>query len=321
MAGPCAMPRVQSRAHVLWQDDKQGTPRLRTEALQQASASGPARTCMALTCMALVGNAAWWTDDVLACVGASGLLAFLSRHGGSVIAERFSACARLASTASTAGAGARLFVIEPVLRKATSAQRSVASDSPKQTAGWGSSLSRMLSIGAADDLSDNGVLGGKQLAGWRLSVLDSQTPAAMLNVLLQRQSWAEAFDLCSAHALPIQDVHRARWLAEPVTLHSLQRDLAAVSDRRWAVEQLLLRTSQDEATQRTVLRTALNEIDRHCGSSTPAAGEVAEAVAPAVEASPDQAKGDSERLWWLCKRLQVLQRLDRQDTLCAVFDG
>ncbi len=271
--------------------------------------------------MALVGNAAWWTDDVLACTGAGGLLAFVPMHGDSTVAERFRAGARVASVGSTAGGDARLFVIEPVLRDSTPAQRSAAISSPKQDLGWGSSLTRMLSIGAADDPADAAALAGKQLAGWRLSLVESRTPEAMLDALLQRCSWAAAHALCTAYSLPTEAVHRAQWLAEPVTLQSVQAQLAHVADRCWALEQLLHRTSSDEATQRTLLRTALDEIDRHRSSSAPTMGETAQSEAPAGEVPSAWTAVDGDGFWWLCKRLQVLQRLDRLDTLCAVFDG
>lgn len=292
-----------------------GTTRMQPEALQRASASSPVRMCTSLT-----GNAAWWTDDVLACVGASGLLAFIPTQGNSIVAERFSAGARLASSGSTASSGVRLFVIEPVLQDATVEQRIAATSSLEQPAGWGSTLTRLLSISAADDLSDTAVFGGKQLAGWRLSLVDSRTPHDMLNGLLQRRSWAAAFELCSTHSLPSEPVHRARWLAEPVTLRTLQVDLALVTDRRWAVEQLLQRTAQDEATQRMLLSMALEEIDRCHSSLAPSMGDAAPAGAAAAEADFSSA-GEGEALWWLCKRLQALQRLDRLDTLCAMLDG
>ena len=271
--------------------------------------------------MALVGNAGWWTDDVLACIGASGLLAFVPLHGDSTVAERFTAGARVASTGSTAGNDTRVFVIEPVLRDSTPAQRSAAISSPKQDPGWGSSLTRMLSIGAADDPADAAVLAGKQLAGWRLSLVESRTPEAMLDVLLRRCSWAAAHALCTAYSLPTEAVHRAQWLAESVTLQSVQAHLAHVADRRWALEQLLQRTSLNEATQRALLSTALDEIHRHFSSPAPSMGATAQSRDHAGEAPSVWTAVDADGFWWLCKRLQVLQRLDRLDTLCAVFDG
>ena len=290
-------------------------PRLHTEPLQQGRSS-PARTCMALA-----GNAAWWTDDVLACIGASGLLAFIPRHGDSTVAERFTAGARVASAGGTASADARLFVTEPVLRDSTPAQRSASISSPGRDTGWGSSPYRMLSIGAADDQADAAALTGKQLAGWRLSLVESRTPEAMLDVLLRRCSWAAAHALCTAYSLPTEAVHRAQWLAESVSLQSVQDHLGQVADRRWALEQLVQRTSPDEATQRTLLRTALEDIDAHCSSSAPARGEDAQSEAPAGVLPSAWTADDGDGFWWLCKRLQVLQRLDRLDTLCAVFDG
>ena len=284
---------------------------------QWGSSGGPARACVAL-----VGNAAWWTDDVLACVGASGLLAVVPRHGDSTVAERFAAGARVASAGSTAaGDDARLFVVEPVLRDPTPAQRSAATSSPEQDPGWGSSLARMLSIGAAGDLADAATPTGKQLAGWRLSVVESRRPEAMLDVLLRRCSWAAAHELCTAYSLPAEAVHRAQWLAEPVTMQSVQAHLSQAADRRWALEQLLQRTSADETTQRTLLRTALEEIDRHCSLYAPAMGDDAQSEAPGGGAPSAWTADNGDGFWWLCKRLQVLQRLDRLDTLCAVFDG
>ncbi len=254
-------------------------------------------------------------------MGASGLLAFVPMHGDSTVVERFTAGARVASAGSTAGNDTRLFVIEPVLHDCTPAQRSSAISSPKQDPGWGSSLTRMLSIGAADDPADAAALTGKQLAGWRLSLVESRTPRAMLDVLLRRCSWAAAHALCTAYRLPTEAVHQAQWLAEPVTLQSVQAHLAHVADRRWALEQLLHRTSSDEATQRTLLRTALDEIDCHCSSSAPALDETAQSEAPGGDLLSAWTADDGDGFWWLCKRLQVLQRLDRLDTLCAVFDG
>ena len=209
-----------------------------------------------------------------------------------------------------------------MLRNPTTAERSAVHSPAEQPTSWGSSLTRMLSIGAADDGLDTGeAVDRKQLAGWRLSMVDSRTPAAMLNDLLRCCGWAAAFDLCSKYSLSAEAVHQARWVAEPVSLRSLQTDLAQVSDRRWAVEQLVQRTAHDEATQRALLKMALDEIASHLSATSPPATDAAAFEASAAQGSPAVEAEREERLWWLCRRLQALQRLDRLDTLLAVLDG
>ncbi len=68
----------------LSQDGRQGRPTLQPAVLTRVDGSSPARKCAALA-----GSTAWWDDSVLACIGASGLLAFLQLKGDSQIVERF----------------------------------------------------------------------------------------------------------------------------------------------------------------------------------------------------------------------------------------
>ena len=229
----------------------------------------------------------------------------------------------MASSNSSAAGRARLLVIEPVLRDSTAAERSAVNSTVQQPSGWGSSLTRMLSVGGANDALETGEAADrKQLTGWRLSTVDARTPAAMLDVLLRRSSWAAAFELCTTYSLPGEAVYRARWLAEPVSLRGLQTDLSQVSDRRWALDQLVQRTAPDEATQRGLLQAALiATAGRYSAVSLAEAGADAPEAA-AAEGSSDSAVEDGEDgQWWLCTRLEALQRLDRLDTLLALFDG
>jgi hypothetical protein len=180
----------------------------------------------------------------------------------------------------------------------------------------------MMRISATHDALDTSEAADqKQLAGWRLSMVDARTPAAMLDVLLRRSDWAAAFHLCSTYSLRGEAVHRARWLAEPVSLRGLQTDLAQVCNRRWAVEQLLQRTARDEATQRVILQTVLDEVAGHDNAVSPAGAGAANPEAPAAEGSCEPGVDAEDRMWWLCRRLEALQRLDRLDTLLALFDG
>ena len=230
--------------------------------------------------------------------------------------------ARVFPASAPGSAQRRLLILEPVLEVAQPAAEAPTALNPK--IGWATSLGQALSLSTAPDPAEVQA-GGAQLAGWRLTAVVSRTPAQMQAALIRARQWDAALALSAAHSLSEEPIYRARWASQSVSFASVSSNLGAVTDRRWVVEQCLQRTADDEASQRAVLQSALEETGRHCalharGSVAGASNAAAAAVVAEGGAEPVELQ-EEEALWWQCTRLRVLQHFERLDTLCAMFDG
>lgn len=52
-----------------------------------------------------------------------------------------------------------------------------------------------------------------------------------LQVYVRERSWGAALELCAAHGLDADAVHRARWASRPVDAANIQDSLARMADR------------------------------------------------------------------------------------------
>ena len=102
---------------------------------------------------------------------------------------------------------------------------------------------------------------------------------------------------------------RARWVAEGVTEHNIERSLAPVKDRSWVVDQCLSSLAADAHVQSLLLQYGLAET----------AGQLRHS-----RQSPEGDDASEERhaaLEWVGKRLHLLQHRERLETLQRLSPG
>ena len=189
---------------------------------------------------------------------------------------------------------------------------------------WASSLGQALSLTAAP-AQHSSQRSSDSLTGWRLLAIMARTPAGMQEVLIRDGQWDSALALSAAHGLSEEPVYRARWAHQPMSPASISANLGGVTDRRWVIEQYLDRAADTEAFQRVVLQSALEETGtQYALHSVESPTDGTEGVAGeegrgGVAGTEVELRDDA--LWWLCKRLCVLQHIERLNTLCAMYDG
>ncbi|KAJ9520665.1 hypothetical protein QJQ45_007459, partial [Haematococcus lacustris] len=98
---------------------------------------------------------------------------------------------------------------------------------------------RVVDAAFADGHSFSPAAPGSATDGWRLWLLASRSVEQAMALHLEAQDWDAALQLATAYGLDHDDICRARWSSQAVSVSSLHQNLALLANTHWAAEEVV----------------------------------------------------------------------------------